>query len=152
MVITALTRNQVYGNVSWVRIPPLPPSKNDTVGVSFFAWSEVRDSNKICLQILIAFRKESCRGTPFRDTAIPPRFRFGVVFAWSEVRDSNKIACKFWSHSARNLAEGLPLGIRQYPTASVSVSIFIKLESRDSNKIAYNFGRIPLGILPRVSL
>ena len=27
VVITALTRNQVYGNVSWVRIPPLPPSE-----------------------------------------------------------------------------------------------------------------------------
>ena len=25
VVITALTRNQVYRNVSWVRIPPLPP-------------------------------------------------------------------------------------------------------------------------------
>ena len=27
VVITALTRNQVYRKVSWVRIPPLPPSK-----------------------------------------------------------------------------------------------------------------------------
>lgn len=27
MVITALTRNQVTGNRSWVRIPPAPPSK-----------------------------------------------------------------------------------------------------------------------------
>ena len=25
VVITGLTRNQVDGNVSWVRIPPLPP-------------------------------------------------------------------------------------------------------------------------------
>lgn len=24
------TRNQVYGNVSWVRIPPLPPLGNNT--------------------------------------------------------------------------------------------------------------------------
>ena len=37
-VITALTRNQVYGNVSWVRIPPLPPSKKDTFHGVFFTW------------------------------------------------------------------------------------------------------------------
>lgn len=28
--IATLTRNQVYGNVSWVRIPPLPPLGNNT--------------------------------------------------------------------------------------------------------------------------
>ena len=37
VVITALTRNQVYGNVSWVRIPPLPPQEGDFhSGVPFF--------------------------------------------------------------------------------------------------------------------
>ena len=30
VVITALTRNQVYGNVSWVRIPLFPPLVNNT--------------------------------------------------------------------------------------------------------------------------
>ena len=30
MVITALTRNQVTGNRSWVRIPPAPPIGNNT--------------------------------------------------------------------------------------------------------------------------
>ena len=29
MVITALTRNQVGGNASWVRIPPPPPYQRD---------------------------------------------------------------------------------------------------------------------------
>ena len=28
-VITGLTRNQFVGNHTWVRIPPLPPMKND---------------------------------------------------------------------------------------------------------------------------
>ncbi len=35
-VITALTRNQVYGNVSWVRIPPLPPTIKTTNHGGFF--------------------------------------------------------------------------------------------------------------------
>lgn len=30
MVITALTRNQVCGNASWVRIPLFPPLGNNT--------------------------------------------------------------------------------------------------------------------------
>ncbi len=29
MVITGLTRNQVVGNGSWVRIPPAPPSGSE---------------------------------------------------------------------------------------------------------------------------
>ena len=36
MVITGLTRNQVDGNVSWVRIPPPPPKKAHRE-VCFFA-------------------------------------------------------------------------------------------------------------------
>ena len=30
MVITGLTRNQLYRKVPWVRIPPLPPLVNNT--------------------------------------------------------------------------------------------------------------------------
>lgn len=29
VVITRLTRNQLYSNVPWVRIPPAPPLRND---------------------------------------------------------------------------------------------------------------------------
>ena len=35
MVITALTRNQVGGNASWVRIPPPPPRKTAPHGAVF---------------------------------------------------------------------------------------------------------------------
>ena len=37
VVITALTRNQVCGNASWVRIPLFPPKQKDTYkGVLLF--------------------------------------------------------------------------------------------------------------------
>ncbi len=35
VVITALTRNQVYGNVSWVRIPLFPPKNLNRTEVWF---------------------------------------------------------------------------------------------------------------------
>ena len=46
VVITALTRNQVYGNVSWVRIPPLPPKTAYIhLGIGFLRVNFKWDSN-----------------------------------------------------------------------------------------------------------
>ena len=36
MVITSLTRNQVYRKVPWVRIPPPPPEKPSALAGGFF--------------------------------------------------------------------------------------------------------------------
>ena len=46
MVITGLTRNQLYLTVPWVRIPPLPPIKiRDAAGIFYFYSSKPRMMN-----------------------------------------------------------------------------------------------------------
>ena len=44
VVITALTRNQVYGNVPWVRIPPAPHKAKASFTGAFVLY--IADSNK----------------------------------------------------------------------------------------------------------
>ena len=40
VVITALTRNQVCGNASWVRIPLFPPKQKDTFAGVLLFWQK----------------------------------------------------------------------------------------------------------------
>ena len=94
-VITALTRNQVYGNVSWVRIPPLPPktakivAKTTVLAVFFCRFSsfflifgedfgETLVNNLLCLLNLICNIKVSvyARCDIFHSVALPKRNEF----------------------------------------------------------------------------
>ena len=64
VVITGLTRNQLYGNVPWVRIPPSPPRR----GEPFSSPRLIFISHGFALSAAAPFRKKrkSLFGSPVK--------------------------------------------------------------------------------------
>ena len=66
MVITALTRNQVGGNASWVRIPPPPPNKHRNLGIKITVLIFVYMRKNQVLSIFLCEIQSRCGVDPQR--------------------------------------------------------------------------------------
>ena len=102
---------------------PLASAKNKRMvfAILLFFCVSRGDSNKICLQILVAFRKESCRGAPTCGKRQYPlaNSNWSMLLFYRKQGIWIKFACKFWASFCR----GAPTcGKRQPPLASFNVA------------------------------
>ena len=74
VVITGLTRNQLYLTVPWVRIPPLPPMQKATQSGGFLHWRSMQWDSKQhknnTVRCFCAVTEEFCKAYPKMQSAM----------------------------------------------------------------------------------